>query len=209
MLSGAWSPALRCGLAISSSWTGGAADPVPGSPPPMSCSRAEPAGLADVVAFVARRGTGIRRGDHAQPAGGCLLAEALGAPDPLPPVGPDWQTTASVARRVDTGSCRDSSGSGPLSRLADDAGERGDDVRAACRRGCGRPDGLRREPCVTTAASMRGSEPVRGPEPTVIRAVVDDVAERLGERGVLREQERLVADLAGLGPLAGRATTRR
>ncbi|MFN8097713.1 MAG: TadA family conjugal transfer-associated ATPase [Dermatophilaceae bacterium] len=45
----------------------------------------------------------------------------------------------------------------------------------------------------------------QGPEPTVIRAVVDDVAERLGERGVLREQERLVADLAGLGPLAGLA----
>ncbi|MBK6885697.1 MAG: TadA family conjugal transfer-associated ATPase [Tetrasphaera sp.] len=41
-----------------------------------------------------------------------------------------------------------------------------------------------------------------GPGPAVIDALVDDVAERLGERGVLREQERLLADLAGLGPLA-------
>ncbi len=51
-------------------------------------------------------------------------------------------------------------------------------------------------------ARIRAGE---GPAPQVIRGVVEDVADRLGDLGVVREQERLLADLAGLGPLAGLA----
>lgn len=62
---------------------------------------------------------------------------------------------------------------------------------------------------------MRYAEPIDAqvragvaPDTASIHRVVDDLAERLGARGVLREQERLVADLAGLGPLAPLARER-
>ncbi|CCI54201.1 TadA family conjugal transfer-associated ATPase [Nostocoides jenkinsii] len=42
----------------------------------------------------------------------------------------------------------------------------------------------------------------QAPAPAVIKTVVDDLADRLGAQGVLREEARLLADLAGLGPLA-------
>lgn len=62
---------------------------------------------------------------------------------------------------------------------------------------------------------MKFAEPIdaqvragAAPDTASIHRVVDDLAERLGARGVLREQERLVADLAGLGPLAPLARER-
>ncbi|MCA0179137.1 MAG: TadA family conjugal transfer-associated ATPase [Actinobacteria bacterium] len=45
----------------------------------------------------------------------------------------------------------------------------------------------------------------RAPDRRAIREVVDTAAERLGERGIARTTNRLEADLAGLGPLAGLA----
>lgn len=52
------------------------------------------------------------------------------------------------------------------------------------------------------AGIERAIEAGRSPDGRTIRDVVDTAAERLGERGVQRSEQRLRADLAGLGPLA-------